>query len=76
MPRIEVNHQWCKGCYICIEVCPKEVLGKDEATFVRGFHPVVPIRPEECIVCRQCELLCPDLAIMVWEDEDGLDNGE
>ncbi len=69
MPEIAVNQQWCKGCYICVNVCPHQVLEIDQETFVHGFHPVVAARPEDCTVCRQCELLCPDLAISVTEDD-------
>ena len=68
MPRIEIKQEWCKGCYICVELCPREVLERDETAFVRGFHPVVVVHPEDCSLCRLCELLCPDLAIAVSEE--------
>lgn len=68
MPRIEIKEDWCKGCYICIDVCPQGVLEEDRTTFVRGFHPVVVVRPEDCTGCRLCELLCPDLAIAVYQE--------
>jgi len=69
MPQIEIKQEWCKGCYICVELCPREVLERDETAFVRGFHPVVVVRPEDCSLCRLCELLCPDLAIAVSEED-------
>lgn len=65
--KIVINPEWCKGCHICVEVCPRHVLEVDGDVFVRGFHPVRVIRSEDCTVCRQCELLCPDLAILVEE---------
>jgi 2-oxoglutarate ferredoxin oxidoreductase subunit delta len=68
VPQVVVNTDWCKGCHICVQVCPKSVLEVDEASFVRGFHPVRVARPEDCTACLQCELLCPDLAIMVTGD--------
>jgi 2-oxoglutarate ferredoxin oxidoreductase subunit delta len=40
-------------------------LETDESRFVRAFHPVVVVRPEDCTGCLLCELLCPDLAITV-----------
>jgi 2-oxoglutarate ferredoxin oxidoreductase subunit delta len=67
MPKIAVNSDWCKGCHICVEVCPRQVLEVDEGAFLRGFHPVWVARLEDCTICRQCELLCPDLAIIVEE---------
>jgi 2-oxoglutarate ferredoxin oxidoreductase subunit delta len=70
MPRITINEEWCKGCYICVEVCPRQVLKVDGDRFLRGFHPVRIAKLEDCTVCRQCELLCPDLAIVVQNDDD------
>jgi len=66
--RIEVKHEWCKGCYICVEMCPRKVLEVDRSTFIRGFHPVRVAHPEKCTLCRLCELWCPDLAIAVFEN--------
>jgi 2-oxoglutarate ferredoxin oxidoreductase subunit delta len=65
MPNIEINPKWCKGCYICVDVCPRKVLEIDQTTFQKGRHPVLVAHPEDCTICRQCELLCPDLAITV-----------
>jgi len=62
---IHVNQKWCKGCYICLEVCPKKVLAKADEVSEKGFNPVLVSRPEECTSCLQCEMLCPDLAINV-----------
>lgn len=52
-----VNRDWCKGCSICIELCPKDVLELDDR------EKSVALRPENCICCMMCELRCPDLAI-------------
>lgn len=65
MAKVTVNAEWCKGCCICTEVCPRHVLEVDHTVFVRGSHPVIVARPEDCTACLQCELLCPDLAIEV-----------
>jgi 2-oxoglutarate ferredoxin oxidoreductase subunit alpha len=66
-PQISINEEWCKGCHICVEVCPQQVLVVDQGAFLRGFHPVEVSRPEDCTACRLCELLCPDLAITVQD---------
>jgi 2-oxoglutarate ferredoxin oxidoreductase subunit delta len=65
MSRIEIHLDWCKGCHICVGVCPRHVLEVDEAAFLNGFHPVAVARPDDCTSCLLCELLCPDLAITV-----------
>lgn len=60
---INIKKEWCKSCDICIELCPKNVLER------RGRYPEV-IRPEDCILCMECELHCPDFAITVEESSD------
>lgn len=62
-PRIEINREWCKGCGICVAFCPHEVLGLDEE------DKAVVCRPENCNLCRMCELRCPDLAIEISRDD-------
>lgn len=59
-----VNNSWCKGCSLCIHICPKKVLELDEIR-----QKAVVARQEDCIGCRQCENICPDLAITVKEGE-------
>ena len=63
---IRIKVEWCKGCGICVELCPKGVLE------FRGSHPVA-VRPQDCILCLDCENHCPDFAITVEEksDEEG-----
>lgn len=53
-----INEPWCKGCKICVEVCPKNVLVMDGIV-----AKVVDI--ESCTGCLLCEQLCPDFAIIV-----------
>jgi Indolepyruvate ferredoxin oxidoreductase, alpha and beta subunits len=65
---VQVNNSWCKGCSLCIHICPKKVLELDE---VRGKS--VPARQDDCIGCRQCENICPDMAITVKEKEEEKD---
>jgi 2-oxoglutarate ferredoxin oxidoreductase subunit delta len=60
-----INHEWCKGCGICVEFCPKNVLALNDQ------DKAVAVRLEDCIACRLCEYRCPDLAIsIVCEGEE------
>ena len=62
---IQINQKWCKGCYICLEICPKQVFEKSKEVSQKGFNPVAILHAEKCTHCLQCEMLCPDLAIHV-----------
>ncbi len=61
-PRGEVRlyATWCKGCFICVEFCPTNVL----AMHPNGEHPI-GVAPEKCTACHFCDTHCPDLAILV-----------
>jgi 2-oxoglutarate ferredoxin oxidoreductase subunit delta len=56
---IDIFRDWCKGCGICAEFCPKKCLRLNEAG-----EPVVD-RTEACTGCGWCEMHCPDFAICV-----------
>lgn len=56
--KIEIIEKYCKGCHICVEFCPKDVLE------MKGFTAAVK-NLDACIKCMQCELRCPDFAIKV-----------
>ena len=60
---IDVVEKWGKGGGRCIAICPKKVLELNDQV------KSVAVRPEDCIGCRQCENICPDLAITVKECE-------
>ncbi len=64
LKEISINRDWCKGCGVCIAFCPKKVLELDE----KGLSTAV--RPEDCILCKLCEMRCPDLAIRVLIEEE------
>lgn len=51
--------EWCKGCDICVKVCPERCL------ILNAEHKVELIDADACTGCRICEWLCPDFAIDV-----------
>ena len=67
MVEIMINEKLCKGCYYCIEECPKNVLGKSEELSPKGYLIAKVERPDDCIICRNCERVCPDFAISVYD---------
>jgi 2-oxoglutarate ferredoxin oxidoreductase subunit delta len=53
----------CKGCGFCVEYCPKDVLAMSEEFNRKGYHPPKVVKPEECVNCNLCGMICPDFAI-------------
>jgi 2-oxoglutarate ferredoxin oxidoreductase subunit delta len=63
---IEVNHTYCKGCELCVDECPQDVLALDlEHLTPKGYHPVHLIG-DSCTGCAICALVCPEAAITVY----------
>jgi len=57
-PWVVMNDPWCKGCGICVLLCPREVL-----QFALGKAYVD--NAVACNGCKICEWHCPDYAITV-----------
>ncbi|WP_202319210.1 4Fe-4S dicluster domain-containing protein [Archaeoglobus neptunius] len=64
---IHVNRAFCKGCNICIEVCPTRVFEISKDLSERGVHYPVPENSDKCTICRRCEIMCPDFALSIEE---------
>lgn len=58
---VEVNPKYCKGCEICVQVCPKDVLVMSDRTKAEA------VNVEACTGCMSCEIYCPDFAIEIRE---------
>ena len=57
----------CKGCALCVTVCPKNVLEIATDVSPQGYFPAFQARPEDCIYCATCCRMCPDVAITITE---------
>jgi 2-oxoglutarate ferredoxin oxidoreductase subunit delta len=59
----------CKGCNICVHLCPSQVLQVSEAVNAKGYHlpEIAPGKEEACVHCQFCSLICPEFAIFTCE---------
>jgi 2-oxoglutarate ferredoxin oxidoreductase subunit delta len=55
----------CKGCRLCVEFCPSDILQESEKINAKGYHypEIVPGKKDACVHCEFCTLVCPEFAI-------------
>lgn len=63
---VVVDTELCKGCELCAEACPEDVLGMHRQVNSRGYHYSYMENPEACIGCANCGVVCPDTCITVY----------
>ena len=55
----------CKGCDLCINVCPNKALEKSKTLNKSVQYPPAAVEGGKCTYCRLCEYTCPDFSIYV-----------
>jgi ferredoxin len=58
MVEIKISETGCRGCQLCVDICPTETLLYDEPTKQAKVQET-----EDCITCLSCIYLCPSGAI-------------
>jgi 2-oxoglutarate ferredoxin oxidoreductase subunit delta len=66
MPEIKINYEKCKGCRLCVSVCPMKSIKISSKTNKKGF-PYAEFSVGKCTGCGMCYTMCPDVAIEVYK---------
>ena len=67
--RVVIDVERCKGCELCRETCPPDVLALAEELNSKGYRPVILLDPvHNCTGCALCAAVCPDGCITVYRD--------
>jgi 2-oxoglutarate ferredoxin oxidoreductase subunit delta len=67
--RIVVNTEACKGCELCVTICPSRLIQLAESFNSKGYRPAELVDPEDrCTGCTLCAMICPDAAITVFRE--------
>lgn len=65
-PKVKIDEEYCKGCGLCVPVCPKDILRLSaDRINSKGYFPSECIDLDSCIGCTFCAVMCPDMAIEV-----------
>ena len=64
---LAIDVERCKGCGLCVSVCPQHVLELDERVVnPLGHHPVRLTDAGPCTSCALCARICPDAVFAVF----------
>ncbi|MFO7739508.1 MAG: 4Fe-4S dicluster domain-containing protein [Desulfatiglandaceae bacterium] len=69
--KISIHRERCKGCHLCIDVCPAHRIEVDESLNQKGYRPArfkenLAEGEKGCTGCTQCAIVCPEVAIEVY----------
>ncbi|MBL7076477.1 MAG: 4Fe-4S binding protein [Kiritimatiellae bacterium] len=74
---VRVDLERCKGCELCVDACPRDLLIMSKRLNSKGYRVPDNHSDERCIGCRQCVDMCPEAAIeMDKEDVSAPDRGD
>ena len=64
--KAQINLEKCKGCDLCIGVCPTGAVHKSGTSNKKGYN-YVEINLDMCNGCGACYIICPDCCFMIIE---------
>ncbi|UCF30438.1 MAG: 4Fe-4S dicluster domain-containing protein [bacterium] len=68
MATIKIERDKCKGCVLCVDVCPYGLICQEKAINDQGYQYVVLEDPDgRCTGCTLCAVVCPDICIEVFK---------
>ena len=67
---VMIEAERCKGCELCVAVCPQKVLAMSSSISHHGTHISEVVAQEDCTGCLRCARICPDAAIEVATDKE------
>lgn len=70
MEKCLIDSEFCKGCGLCVSVCPKGliVIQKSKRN-KKGYFTALCTDQSACVSCASCAVVCPDCAITVMKEE-------
>ncbi len=66
MAKLTFKMDECKGCGLCVYVCPLKILRiSQDIINKKGHHPAECIDESKCVACASCAVMCPDCIIRI-----------
>ncbi len=73
MVKIDIDASDCKGCGVCVDICPREVFELGEKSEDNHSKEISkPIEEEACIMCLACLEACDDDCISLSDSSSDM----
>jgi 2-oxoglutarate ferredoxin oxidoreductase subunit delta len=66
--KIVIEMERCKGCGLCITVCPRNCIVLSQESNKNGYFPA-QAKNTDCTGCTRCAIICPEGIIEVYLEE-------
>lgn len=66
MRKAIIDAEKCKGCDLCISVCPVDSIKKSGKSNKKGYD-FVEVN-DKCTGCSACYTICPDCCVKIVEE--------
>jgi 2-oxoglutarate ferredoxin oxidoreductase subunit delta len=64
--RTVIDEARCKGCKLCVSVCPQEILAISSRLNEKGYLVAEVVDADGCTGCGMCAIICPDVCFTVY----------
>ena len=64
--KLKLDTSRCKGCFLCVSVCPTKALSPSGKLGPKGYE-TVQADQEKCVQCGSCFRICPDIVFEILE---------
>jgi 2-oxoglutarate ferredoxin oxidoreductase subunit delta len=75
--KITIDTERCKGCGLCVSVCPRSCIVVSKKSNKSGYFPAEPANRDSfdklttsCTGCAMCALICPEAIITVYSQNN------
>ena len=66
--KIVIDTERCKGCGLCVTVCPRKNILISRESNQNGYFPA-QAKNIDCTGCAQCAIVCPEGIIEVYQGQ-------